>query len=280
MQTQPYIIRYPSYQLHFTQNEINFSLNTGPSYQEQHNICHSYISTSSYKTIINTGRWNQDEHKRFIEALFIYGNEWKKVQKYIQSRTATQSRSHAQKFFLYFRKKFVDVYSEKDLFEKENNELYEKVLNIMMDMPQCEHIAKYCGSVVGGKKREDGKEWDVDNIKKVIMRNFAFSSSNMDVEGYLEERKKKFLKVVLSMIQINVKGGRKEEQDENKNCLNGQYGNCYNVSNVICNPFKLQFDVEEKQNEEDENCFRNNNNNSYNQICSSSFDTSNFFDNY
>ena len=81
MHTQQHLVGYPSYLLHFIQNEINFSLNTVSPYQEQHNICHSYLSSSSYKNLINTGRWNQEEHKKFIEALFIYGNEWKKVQK-------------------------------------------------------------------------------------------------------------------------------------------------------------------------------------------------------
>ena len=299
MHTQQHLVGYPSYLLHFIQNEINFSLNTVSPYQEQHNICHSYLSSSSYKTLINTGRWNQEEHKKFIEALFIYGNEWKKVQKYIQSRTATQSRSHAQKFFLYFRKKFIDVYSEKALFEEESNELYERVLNILIDMPQCEHIAKYCGSVIKQKGIKENKkdvelEIKVNNIKDVIKKNFAFS--NIDLDLFMEERKKKFLKVILSLIQVHIKGnysksveseisGEKEVQDENKNCLNVngknyvQHGNCYNVCNMLYNPFKLQFDVGDKQNEEeriggDENYICNN------QYCTSSLDTSNFFDNY
>jgi hypothetical protein len=58
-----------------------------------------------------------------------------------------------------------------------------------------------------------------------------------------------------------------------------QNGNCYNVCNMFYNPFKLQFDVGDKQNEEerlggDENYICNN------QYCTSSLDTSNFFDNY
>ena len=46
----------------------------------------------------NTGRWQQDEHERFIEAILKFGNEWKKVQKYVKTRSSTQARSHAQKF--------------------------------------------------------------------------------------------------------------------------------------------------------------------------------------
>jgi SHAQKYF class myb-like DNA-binding protein len=55
---------------------------------------------------IKTGRWSKEEHKKFIEAICKFGNEWKKVQQYIKSRSSTQARSHAQKFFLRLKKKF------------------------------------------------------------------------------------------------------------------------------------------------------------------------------
>ena len=45
------------------------------------------------------GRWSREEHKNFIEAIIKFGNNWKKVQEYVNSRTSTQARSHAQKFF-------------------------------------------------------------------------------------------------------------------------------------------------------------------------------------
>ena len=48
----------------------------------------------------NQGRWNIEEHKKFIMGILEYGNDWKKVQKLIKTRSSTQARSHAQKFFL------------------------------------------------------------------------------------------------------------------------------------------------------------------------------------
>ncbi len=48
----------------------------------------------------NQGRWNTEEHKKFIMGILEYGNDWKKVQKLIKTRSSTQARSHAQKFFL------------------------------------------------------------------------------------------------------------------------------------------------------------------------------------
>lgn len=58
------------------------------------------------------GRWTNEEHCLFLEGLVLYGNEWKQVQNHITTRSATQARSHAQKFFIRIRK---TLGSENDL---------------------------------------------------------------------------------------------------------------------------------------------------------------------
>ena len=52
----------------------------------------------------NSGRWTNEEHEKFIEGLLKFGNEWKKVESIIKTRSSTQARSHAQKFFLRMKK--------------------------------------------------------------------------------------------------------------------------------------------------------------------------------
>lgn len=46
----------------------------------------------------NSGRWTDEEHERFLEALRIHGKDWEKIQKYVGTRDGVHIRSHAQKF--------------------------------------------------------------------------------------------------------------------------------------------------------------------------------------
>lgn len=48
----------------------------------------------------NTGRWTDQEHEDFINGLRMYGKNWDMLAYSVKTRSATQVRSHAQKFFL------------------------------------------------------------------------------------------------------------------------------------------------------------------------------------
>lgn len=47
-----------------------------------------------------SGRWTDEEHNLFLEGLERYGKNWKAIERVVGTRTATQARSHAQKYFL------------------------------------------------------------------------------------------------------------------------------------------------------------------------------------
>ena len=61
-------------------------------------------NSESNQNEYNSGRWTNEEHQKFIEGILKYGNEWKRVQSIIKTRSSTQARSHAQKFFLRLKK--------------------------------------------------------------------------------------------------------------------------------------------------------------------------------
>ncbi len=71
--------------------------------QTNNNINISY-DNENINNQFHTGRWTEEEHKKFIEGILEYGNEWKKVQQIIKTRSSTQARSHAQNFFLRVKK--------------------------------------------------------------------------------------------------------------------------------------------------------------------------------
>lgn len=53
---------------------------------------------------LTRGRWTDAEHHKFLQAIRLFGKDWRKVQEYIGSRTGAQIRSHAQKYFITMQK--------------------------------------------------------------------------------------------------------------------------------------------------------------------------------
>ena len=59
-----------------------------------------YTKSKASNIYITQGYWAKSDHKKFIEALYLYDCDWRKIQKYIKNRICNQVRSHAQKFYL------------------------------------------------------------------------------------------------------------------------------------------------------------------------------------
>ena len=83
----------------------NNKRNDNLTYSEEDNFFslsnnNTSIKPNQEKTKFAIGRWHSSEHKRFLEAIIKYGNDWKKVENHIGTRTSSQARSHAQKFFI------------------------------------------------------------------------------------------------------------------------------------------------------------------------------------
>ena len=88
------------------------------------------------------GRWTKEEHEKFIEGILKFGNEWKKVQKIIKTRSSTQARSHAQKYFLRIKKEInSDILSNPDkLIDYIINSTYDSKKNLALSFDQKEKL--------------------------------------------------------------------------------------------------------------------------------------------
>lgn len=100
------------------------------------------LETSQKESKFSTGRWTHEEHVKFIEAMFLYGNEWKRVQEHIKTRSSTQARSHAQKFFIRLKKKLLDENLEYELKDKSANKRNELIMSWIQENVDSEIIRR------------------------------------------------------------------------------------------------------------------------------------------
>ena len=112
------------------------------------------------------GRWNLEEHIRFIKGCLLYGNDWKKIEKYVKTRTSTQIRSHAQKFLIKLKKKY-DIYDEnKQLKYFDNND---------------DIIQKDIYFFVKNLKSNDQIENEMEKIEIILLKLFNINQKNGEI---------------------------------------------------------------------------------------------------
>ena len=111
------------------------------------------INTDEKEENLN-GRWNKEEHIRFIKGCLLYGNNWKKVKKYVKTRSSAQIRSHAQKYLIKLKKKFHSF------------DLKDKFWNYNFDNEVIENIVSNFNNV------------DMDRVEKMILYIFKNSNGN------------------------------------------------------------------------------------------------------
>jgi SHAQKYF class myb-like DNA-binding protein len=137
-QKNEFLSKKTKFHIDFVDNEKKCQNNTkkNGSKKQKKTKKNKIIFTSS-EDDVNEGRWNINEHNKFIEAISIYGNDWKEVQQYVGTRSSNQVRSHAQKFFLKLKafkdpsldidfttnniKNLSDIINKVKEYEKENN---------------------------------------------------------------------------------------------------------------------------------------------------------------
>ena len=182
-------------------------------------------------TGITIGRWTRDEHKKFIEAIIKFGNNWKEVQEYVNTRTSTQARSHAQKFFEKIKKnntlKFFDAlssdYSENftnttilqlhkiygNKSKNEINSIVNKFLLLEYDLPKKRR--KMACNNIGGVLRKKNNNLNNKKLNDITEENIEESYEEQN-EGDSKENKNNY--------------------DENDRNNNNYYNNNENMKNA------------------------------------------------
>lgn len=166
------------------------------------------------------GRWTREEHNRFIDAIIIYGNDWKKVQKHVYSRSSTQARSHAQKFLL--KLKNSEIFRKKKI---DKNMSWAKTIQYLKNEFSNEELYDILKSVTKQKKNNSKKNIIIDDT------NTAFSIST-EAETQLRKEEEDDGCYLFD-------GGKKEESNINDNEYIKTFINSFNFKS------DLDFDLNE-----------------------------------
>jgi len=124
--------------------------------------------------IHSDGRWNTEEHIRFIRGCLLYGNNWKKVESHVKTRTSTQIRSHAQKFLIKLKKK----YKINDTFNNEKNTNF----IIQNDESKDESIKEDIDSIINNFNSVNEIENGMEKIERLLLRIFKINKRNGDIQ--------------------------------------------------------------------------------------------------
>ena len=108
------------------------------NYEIQLNI--SSKEPEKKEVTFQSGKWTDEEHEKFIEGILNYGNEWKKVQQIIKTRSSTQARSHAQKFFLRIKKLMKNSEDRNNIYS--NDKGLEKIISQVLPKKYAKNLTE------------------------------------------------------------------------------------------------------------------------------------------
>ena len=108
------------------------------NYEIQLNI--SSEGPEKKEVTFQSGKWTDEEHEKFIEGILNYGNEWKKVQQIIKTRSSTQARSHAQKFFLRIKKLMKNSEDSNNIYS--NDKGLEKIISQVLPKKYAKNLTE------------------------------------------------------------------------------------------------------------------------------------------
>ena len=138
------------------------------------------VPFSKQKEKYQDGNWTKEEHQRFIESIFIFGFDWKKMEQYIQTRTILQVRSHSQKFIYKLQKQFIKFYGEEELISNDIQTQTKHILLLLSNIFHCDFITDFISSI-----------------------DMLFQQKINSITIHLMKKKENFISILLNQIKKN-----------------------------------------------------------------------------
>ena len=226
--------------------------------KEEENISSSLEGESEY----HSGRWTDEEHIKFIKGILEYGNEWKMVQKIIKSRTSTQARSHAQKFFL----KLKNLLKNKKISENPEN-LLNYIFNSNQQVDEIlnlnnERRHKLLNIILSNLSKDDTQYFK--NIQK-LNENYS-NLENEEEKNYKNSFDKVDSNLKKNIIIISTQNNSSEEEKifcnkkrescrkifeikktiKNKYLINDSFNNKINFNKINTEKSNIKFNIRKK----------------------------------
>jgi SHAQKYF class myb-like DNA-binding protein len=159
--------------LNNSEMKIKVSLNKDNSLINNDQIKNQNIEKNNI--IHSDGRWNPEEHIRFIKGCLLFGNNWKKVEGYVQTRTSTQIRSHAQKFLIKLKKKY--KINDTCLNNEKNTNFI-----IQNDEIKDDSIKEDIDSIIKNFNSINEIDNEMEKVERLLLKIFKINKRNGDIQ--------------------------------------------------------------------------------------------------
>ena len=192
-----------------------------------------------------SGRWLLDEHQRFIDGIIKYGNNWRLVQKYVGTRSGTQTRSHAQKFFEKLRRSKIFKNAKYDFSKNSLKLLHDIMSNLSKEeyeltLKKIQSLT-YRMDIKLNSENIDINENEGKNENSLLFDNIKPKENEFNHEEVIEK------------IKFNSNEFSYIETINNKLCDSNDYL-AYNYNNINNNNNSLNFEIRSRKGSE---IFRN-----------------------